>query len=233
MNPAWSSAYVADVTCLPGYFRTQAPSHLGLACLLGGVASPVAAFRDEFRYLELGCGQGFGALALAAGNPGWRATGVDFNPAHIAAARALAAEAELENVAFLEADLATLAVDEAVHAVPEADMVSLHGVWSWVSDASERASCACCGPGCGLEGPFTSAITHCRPGKARSVCSAWCGRRDSASGAATATARFSRAYKPRVSWRRPAHSTCATVQSSRACWKVPPGRRHSTWPTSI
>lgn len=131
----WGSTYVTDVSYMPGYFRTQAPLHLSLACLLGGVAPPFAAGSDDgLHYLELGCGQGFGALALAAGNQAWRITGVDFNPAHVAAARALAAEAGVDNARFIEADLATLAEDEAARAIPQADVVSLHGVWSWVPE---------------------------------------------------------------------------------------------------
>lgn len=130
---SWGRAYVTDVPYMPGYFRTQAPLHLALACLLGGVAPPFSAASDDgLHYLELGCGQGFGVLALAAGNRGWRVTGIDFNPAHIAAARALAAEAGVDNAEFIEADLATLADTEAARVIPQADMVSMHGVWSWV-----------------------------------------------------------------------------------------------------
>ena len=67
-------------------------------------------------YLELGCGQGFGALILAASNPHWTVTAIDFNPAHIAAARAWAAQAGIDNVSFLEADLSTLAEDRSLRA---------------------------------------------------------------------------------------------------------------------
>ena len=86
-------------------------------------------------YLELGCGHGFGAMLLAASNPAWRVTAVDYNPAHIAAAREWAAEAGLTNIAFIEADLATLGGCAAARPIPEADFVSLHGVWSWVPPA--------------------------------------------------------------------------------------------------
>jgi SAM-dependent methyltransferase len=60
---------------------------------------------------------------------------VDFNPAHIAVARDWAAEAGLTNVTFIEADLSTLAGEAAARSIPEADFVSLHGVWSWVPAA--------------------------------------------------------------------------------------------------
>ena len=70
-------------------------------------------------------------------------TAIDFNPAHIAAARSLATEAGIDNVTFLEADLATLMDDPAAAAIPEVDVVSVHGVWSWVPDAVRAASCGC------------------------------------------------------------------------------------------
>ena len=87
---------------------------MSLACLLGGVAAPMPGPDDAVSYLELGCGQGFGALVLAASNPHWKVTAIDFNPAHIAAARDWAAKAGIDNITFLEADLSTLAEDAGV-----------------------------------------------------------------------------------------------------------------------
>jgi SAM-dependent methyltransferase len=128
----WGGGYVTDITYTTGWYRQQSPSIAALACLLGGVASPMPAADDVVSYLELGCGHGFGAMLLAASNPAWRVTAVDFNPAHIATARDWAAEAGLTNVTFIEADLATLAGDSASRSIPEADFVSMHGLWSWV-----------------------------------------------------------------------------------------------------
>lgn len=133
----WGSGYVTDVTYMPGYYRQQSPQIMALACLLGGVAAPMPGPDDAVSYLELGCGQGFGAMLLAASNPTWRITAIDFNPAHIATARAWAAEAALDNVSFIEADLASFAEDAASARVPEADFVSMHGVWSWVPPAAQ------------------------------------------------------------------------------------------------
>ena len=107
----WGGGYVTDITYMTGYYRHQSPAMMTLACLLGGVASPMPGPDDPVSYLELGCGQGFGALVLAASNPHWKVTAIDFNPAHIAAARAWAAEAGIDNITFLEADLSTLAED--------------------------------------------------------------------------------------------------------------------------
>lgn len=131
----WGGGYVTDVQYMPGWYRQQSPAILSVACLLAGVASPMPRADDPVTYLELGCGHGYGAMLLAASNPNWQVTAVDFNPAHIATAREWAAEAGLDNIRFLEADLATLAESVAGRTIPEADFVSLHGLWSWVPAA--------------------------------------------------------------------------------------------------
>jgi hypothetical protein len=133
MSQGWGAGYVTDIGYDPGYYREQSPSQLRLACLLGGVA--VDTPQEGAHYLELGCGQGVGALIVAASNPSWRVTAIDFNPAHIAAARGLAREAGLDNIVFLEADLSDFAETAGAAALPEADFVTMHGVWSWVAPA--------------------------------------------------------------------------------------------------
>ena len=129
----WSAGYVTDIAYMRGYYPEQSPVQLALAALLMGVQTDLPGPTDEVSYLELGCGQGFGATVLAAANPGWRITAVDFNPAHVAAARRTAAELGLANIRFLEADLATLPEDPLMAEIPGADVASIHGVWSWVS----------------------------------------------------------------------------------------------------
>ena len=129
----WGDGYITDVPYLTGWYRQQSPSIQVLACLLNSVEAPMPAGDDPVQVLELGCGQGYAALLLAASNPTWHITAVDFNPAHIATARSWAAEARLENVTFLEADLATLAESPVARTIPEADFVTMHGVWTWVS----------------------------------------------------------------------------------------------------
>jgi predicted O-methyltransferase YrrM len=80
----WGSGYVTDVTYLPAYYRQQSPAVMAIAAALGGVACDLPAPDAAIHYLELGCGLGFGATLLAASNPGWQVTAIDFNPAHIA-----------------------------------------------------------------------------------------------------------------------------------------------------
>jgi hypothetical protein len=126
----WNSGYVTDVVYTTGYYEEQSPSRIALSCLLGNVAPGFARRSDRLTYLEMGCGRGRGALCLAASNPDWRVIAIDFMPAHIAEARELAEEAGIDNIEFLEADLATL----DPNTLPEVDVASAHGVWSWVSD---------------------------------------------------------------------------------------------------
>ena len=131
----WGSGYVTDIPYLPGYYPQQSPVHMVVAARLSGIACDLPDDDDPVHYLELGCGTGLGALALAAANPSWRVTGVDFNPAQIATARAFARQSGVRNATFHEADLATLAGGSQADAIPEADFVSAHGLWSWVPPA--------------------------------------------------------------------------------------------------
>jgi SAM-dependent methyltransferase len=131
----WGGGYITDIGYTSGYYRQQSPRHLALACLLGGVEPPDISGSAPLTYLELGCGQGYGALVQAASNPCWEVVGIDFNPAHVASARALAAASGTANVRFIEADFATLPEEPQFAAIPVADVVSLHGLWSWVGPA--------------------------------------------------------------------------------------------------
>ena len=128
----WAGGYVTDVSYTAGYYVEQSPHLLALSAAVSGAVTDVGEHIDDLVYVELGCGRGMNALIQAVANPGWQVVAVDFTPAAIAEARALAREVGIDNVTFVEADLATLAEDPAAALIPEADVVSLHGVWSWV-----------------------------------------------------------------------------------------------------
>jgi SAM-dependent methyltransferase len=136
MTCNWSSGYVSDVEYLPGLYVEQAPGHVILTCLLNGIAPP--RLGPDFTYCELGCGQGVTALVIAAANPGIQVVATDFNPAHIARARDAAAMAGIDNITFLELSFADMAQGQGL---PDFDMVTLHGVWSWIG-AADRAHIA-------------------------------------------------------------------------------------------
>src|SRR4029077_20456309 len=133
MNQSWTSGYVADIAYIEGFYVQQSPARMALACLSGNVAVVLPEPNDAACYLELGCGCGIGALLTAAANPGWQVTAIDYNPAHIAIGSGIARAARLDNIRFLEADLSQLATSAQADAIPAADFVTMHGLWSWVS----------------------------------------------------------------------------------------------------
>lgn len=114
-----------------GYYHELGPAHLAFCALVAGVDRPAPA---RPVYLELGMGQGVSLAAHAAAHDGefW---GVDLNPAHVANARTLA-EAASTPLTVIEASFAEFA---ARADLPLFDVITLHGVWSWVSDDSRRA----------------------------------------------------------------------------------------------
>lgn len=123
----WSQGYVTAIPYTHGFHRELAPVVLRTALLAAGIPHDIDSRR--FRLCELGCGRGLDCNILAAAHPEAQFTGVDFNPDHVADARALAGAAGLRNVEFVESDFAAFdASDPGTF-----DIVVLHGVWSWVS----------------------------------------------------------------------------------------------------
>lgn len=128
MEQDWSEGYVVDVSYTQGFYRELAPAALRFVTLLGG--SPALDVAAPFTYYELGCGNGHTTAVLAAANPQAQFIGVDFNPTHVHHAQRLARAGGLANVRFLEKSFAELGDLD----LPDADVVALHGIWSWVSD---------------------------------------------------------------------------------------------------
>jgi SAM-dependent methyltransferase len=137
----WGSGYVTDTAYVHDFCRVQTPPMLALAALSGGVEAPGGA-GEALSYCDLGCGQGYTANLIAAANPAAQVLGVDFNPSHIANARALAGAAGLSNVAFREASFEDLAADPTM---PQFDIMAMHGVFSWISPQNRRALVALIG----------------------------------------------------------------------------------------
>ena len=131
----WDDGYVTDVAYTSNIYREITPSWLGMTSLLLGHRPPDLA--RPFRYADLGCGNGFTTLAVAASCPHAEVWGFDFNPAHIEFASALAARAGLTNAHFVETSFAGLAAlpDSAL---PDFDFMVSHGVLSWISPANRH-----------------------------------------------------------------------------------------------
>lgn len=133
----WTEGYVSDIQYTAGFYRETAPLHLAYAAQSLGVRPP--DFNKPFTYLELGCGQGFGTSLLAAAMPTGSFYGIDFNPAQIANANALAQELGLGNVTFQEDSFADMADGTSAHEYPPFDVISLHGIYSWISPENRQA----------------------------------------------------------------------------------------------
>lgn len=132
----WSHGYNVSSGYTYGFYRELSPDWLNFGALLHGYRVPDAG--GAFRYLELGCGQGFGLCLLAANYPKAEFLGVDFNPEHIAHARELARAAGLTNVRFEEADFEALAQQWPAD-YGRFDYVTLHGIYSWVTTGLRQA----------------------------------------------------------------------------------------------
>lgn len=130
----WSDGYVTKIGYSANYYQHLLPRLLAFAALSRGVAAPGGG-SEALRVLELGCGQGVSANIIAAANPELDYTAIDFNPAHIANARALAGAAGTPNVHFLESSFEDIANDPASGCF---DVVTLHGIYSWVSAANRE-----------------------------------------------------------------------------------------------
>ncbi|MBW7902513.1 MAG: methyltransferase regulatory domain-containing protein [Rhodocyclaceae bacterium] len=118
------------------FHRELTPAWLAATVTALGHRAPGLA--APYAWCELGCGPGLTTLIAAAANPGGRFYGVDFDPAAIAHAGALAEEAGIGNAHFQRRSFAALAEADAA-ALPPLDFIVLHGVLSWISADNRRA----------------------------------------------------------------------------------------------
>jgi 2-polyprenyl-3-methyl-5-hydroxy-6-metoxy-1,4-benzoquinol methylase len=114
------------------YYARQSPVLLNyLARRHNVAAAPVDA---PFTYLDLGCGNGVSLNTLAAASPKSKFFGVDLMPEHIANAKRMADEGGIKNATFIESDFSGLATAK----LPKFDYITLHGVYSWVSEKERQ-----------------------------------------------------------------------------------------------
>ena len=127
---AWTDGYVDEIGYTYGYYRDLSPLTFDLALLYQSLA---ITRKRPLKYLELGFGQGLSLNIHAAAMEGsfW---GTDFNPAHAAHARELA-RASGSDVHIFDDSFAELAERPDL---PEFDIIALHGIWSWISDANRK-----------------------------------------------------------------------------------------------
>jgi SAM-dependent methyltransferase len=133
MNRDWKHGYFTEGGYTYGYQPETAPSRLRWAAMLKGVKAP----SSHFRYVDFGCGQGFGLLLHASQFPESEFVGIDFMPEHIAHAKNLAKIAGIDNVLFVEADFLDL-LDKNEY-LGSFDFAVAHGITTWVAPEVRRA----------------------------------------------------------------------------------------------
>jgi SAM-dependent methyltransferase len=131
----WNEGYVTDVAYTTNFYREITPAWLAATSLLLGHRSPDLA--KPFSYADLGCGNGFTTLVVAATCPHAEVWGFDFNPSHVEFANRLAGQAGLTNVRFLEASFAELDSGRD-DVLPDFDFMVSHGVLSWISPENRQ-----------------------------------------------------------------------------------------------
>lgn len=123
---SWNAGYVSEIAYTHGYYRELSPSLIDFSLLCAQQRHRVGGKR---RYLELGFGQGVSLAVHAAACSGefW---GTDFNPVHAANARDLVQPLG-DKVKIFDDSFEEFAKREDL---PEFDVITLHGIWSWISD---------------------------------------------------------------------------------------------------
>jgi SAM-dependent methyltransferase len=131
------ASLTTDVPYTPGFYREMAPEHLAFAAIAAGY-SPGAAQRPK-RLLELGFGRGFGLALLAAANPDVAFEGQDADADNVAHAKRMVDVARLGNITVTHTSF-----EDAVarNGRPDVDVVTMHGVFSWMSKAARAAALA-------------------------------------------------------------------------------------------
>ena len=124
--------YIADVPYPSAFQHRFAPPWTDAMLLHHGVVPPRAE-RAPFTMVDLGCGDGYGLIVMAAAHPEGRFIGIDASVEHAARGTALIRELGIRNVelraqTFAETRLRT-----------RADYVTAQGVLSWVSPANRTA----------------------------------------------------------------------------------------------
>jgi SAM-dependent methyltransferase len=121
---------------IPGaraFARELAPSYIDNTCIVNGFAPPDGSPLGEgvgagFAWCELHCGSAVTATLLAAANPLGDFHAVDTRATLLEQGRALAADANVRNIAFHE-----LRVEQALSSsFPAFDYIVLNGIYSWV-----------------------------------------------------------------------------------------------------
>lgn len=127
MNDAPAPAFAYDEVEYPTpILSSQTPNQLRASGLMHGYSAPDAR---TARVLEIGCGNGFNLIGIAANNPDGRCVGFDLSETAIGKGRELIERAGLTNIELHVGDILTWPRDGE-----QFDYITCHGVYSWVPD---------------------------------------------------------------------------------------------------
>ncbi|MBT4741015.1 MAG: methyltransferase domain-containing protein [Rhodospirillaceae bacterium] len=133
--PTSKDSDIASQPYASSFYKEQTPAylHYAMQCGTGGQANvglPAAFSPSEtFASCDIGCGFGLTPLITAVADPTADVWGFDFNAEHISSASALADAAGTSNITLLDASFETF-LDRST---PDFDLITLHGIYSWVS----------------------------------------------------------------------------------------------------
>lgn len=123
-----ADGYVTELPYTLGYYPELDPRHIGARLSSFGLQPPRFA-----RACELGFGQGLSlAVHAVAGDAAW--WGNDLLPQHVATVRSLT-QGLTDRLHVMESSFETFCADSSL---PSFDLIVLHGVWSWISEANRR-----------------------------------------------------------------------------------------------
>ncbi len=127
-----TGGYIADTSYVAEFYGDHAPTHLNLIAAANGFRP--RPLDDGFTWCDYGCGNGVTANVLAGCYPQGKFYGVDFLPAHIRTAEILSTRGGLDNTTFLQKPFGDLKEDD----IPPLDFAVMHGVLSWIDDATRE-----------------------------------------------------------------------------------------------
>ena len=126
----WNEGYFTEDTYTYGYYRDISPFYQQYCLLTHGY--DVRITDENTCHCERGDGQGVSVNIHAAAVPGhW--VGTDFNPAHTSHANLLC-EAAQTDAQLWECSFAEMLERKNM---PMFDSISLHGIWSWISQENQ------------------------------------------------------------------------------------------------
>ena len=127
---SWNDGYFTESTYTYGYYKDISPAWQNFCLLANGFVPPVAD--ENSAHCELGYGQGVSINIHAAATLG-KYFGTDFNPSHAAHANELCQASKCDAKFFDDSFEEMLHRDD----LPQFDSISLHGIWTWISEENQ------------------------------------------------------------------------------------------------